>query len=192
MSLQDPLTLSIKGMVCERCIHVLRSEFQKLGLQVESIRLGSVKLSGTSTLESFASLQQVIEKNGFALLNDKKQELLAQIKAVVVHYYQNEVAFHEDKKLSVYLSEQLDIHYDSLSAFFSSLEGVTLEHYAMEKRLEKVKELLVYSQMSLMEIAARLGFSSVHHLSNHFKNQTGLPPSHFRRLQTQKKKIQEK
>lgn len=192
MALQDPLTLSIKGMVCERCIHVLRSEFQKLGLHVEDIRLGSVKLSGTSALESFAPLQRVIEKNGFALLNDKKQELLAQIKAAVIDYYQNEVAFHEEKKLSAYLSEQLNIHYESLSTFFSSSEGMTLEHYAMEKRMEKVKELLVYSQMPLIEIAARAAFSSVHHLSNHFKNQTGLPPSHFRQLQAQKKKIQKK
>lgn len=192
MPLQDTLTLSIKGMVCDRCISVLRTEFQKLGLRVEDIRLGSVKLSGTSMLESPAPLQQVIEKNGFALLGDKKQELLEQTKAAIMRYYQQEISFGGDIKLSTYLAKHLDVHYNTLSALFSSLTGVTLEHYAMEKRLEKVKELLVYSEMPLMEIAARTGFSSAHHLSNHFKSMTGLPPSHFRQLQVQKKKMKDK
>ncbi|WPP48688.1 AraC family transcriptional regulator [Catalinimonas niigatensis] len=189
MSLQDPLTLSIKGMVCNRCINVLRKEFQALGLNIEEINLGSVKLSGTSALKSLTPLQQVIEKNGFALLSDKKQETLEQTKATVAEYFQKEIAFCEDIKLPVYLSKHLDMHYESLSTLFSSLTGSTLEHYAMEKRLEKVKELLVYTQIPLMEIAARTGFSSVHHLSNHFKAQTGLPPSHFRKIGVHKKKM---
>lgn len=187
MSLQDPLTLSIKGMVCNRCINVLRKEFQALGLNIEEINLGSVKLSGTSALESLTPLQQVTEKNGFALLSDKKQEILEQTKVTVAEYFQKEIAFREDTKLSIYLSKHLGIHYESLSTLFSSLSGSTLEHYAMEKRLEKVKEMLVYSQTPLVEIAARTGFSSVHHLSNHFKAQTGLPPSHFRQLRARKK-----
>lgn len=187
MSLQDPLTLSIKGMVCGRCISVLRSEFEKMGLKVDDIRLGSVTLSGTSPLKSRAPLQQIIEKNGFALLEDKKQELLHQIRTEVVRYYQDEIALHQDKKLAVYLHEQLEQPYDSLSTLFSSLTGTTLEHFAVEKRLERVKELLVYSEMSLVEMAVRTGFSSVHYLSNHFKAMTGLPPSHFRQLRTKKR-----
>ncbi|MFP4093585.1 MAG: helix-turn-helix domain-containing protein [Cyclobacteriaceae bacterium] len=189
MPLQDPLILNIKGMVCDRCIRVLRQEFEQMGLPVEEIKLGTVRLSGTSRLESMMPIQQAVEKNGFELLGDKKQQLIEQIQAAVKQFFQDEMPFHQEQKIAAYLSEQLKMHYDSLSTFFSSQSGITLEHYAQEKRLEKVKELLVYTELSLTEIAARSGFSSVNHLSNHFKSQTGLPPSHFRKIQSDKEKV---
>ncbi len=189
MPLQDPLTLHIKGMVCARCISVVRQEFELMGLGIEDIRLGSVRLSGTARLDSLEPLQQALEKNGFELLGDKKQQLLERTKESVQAYYQEEVAYQREQKLAAYLSEQIGMHYDSLSTFFSSQTGITLEHFAQEKRLEKVKEMLVYTELSLTEIAVRTGFSSVNHLSNHFKSHTGLAPSHFRKVQSDKKKV---
>ena len=160
-----------------------------MGLEVEEIRLGLVQLSGTARLDSLEPLQQALEKNGFELLGDKKQKLLEQTKEAVQCYYQEEVSYQREQKLAAYLSEQIGMHYDSLSTLFSSQAGITLEHFAQTTRLEKVKELLVYTQYPLGEIAVRTGFSSVNHLSNHFKSQTGLPPSHFRKLQSDKKKV---
>lgn len=185
MPLQDPLTLNIKGMVCNRCIKVLKQEFEQMGLQVEDIRLGQVKLSGTSHLQDLRPLREAIEQHGFGLLEDKKQELLNRTRTAVARYYDEEMSLRQ--KLSTYLSEQLDVHYDSLSHFFSAMAGMTLEHFARQQRLEKVKEMLAYTELSLTDIAVRTGFSSVNHLSNHFKAMTGLPPSHFRKLQQDKK-----
>jgi AraC-like DNA-binding protein len=185
MPLQDPLTLSIKGMVCNRCIKVLKQEFEQMGLRVEKIHLGSVKLLGTSHLQNPELLKEAVEKHGFTVLEDQKQELLNRIRTAVIRYYDEEMSLQQ--KLGTYLSEQLNIHYDSLGHLFSSMAGMTLEHFAQQQRLEKVKEMLVYTGLPLTDIAVRTGFSSVSHLSNHFKAMTGLPPSHFRKLQQDKK-----
>lgn len=187
--LPDPLTLNIKGMVCGRCVSVLKQAFEQMGLRVEAIRLGSVRLSGTSQLQSLQPLQDVVEKHGFALLEDKREKLLEHTRAAVASYFKDEVAFHQSTKLSDYLSEQTGTPYERLSALFSSSTGTTLEHYGQQQRLEKVKEMLVYTERSLTEVAMRTGFSSVSHLSNHFKTMTGLPPSHFRKLQRKKEEI---
>ncbi|WKN32696.1 helix-turn-helix transcriptional regulator [Porifericola rhodea] len=190
MPVNDPLELRIKGMVCDRCIRVLESAFEEAGLKVESIRLGSVKLSGTHKLHSLTPLRQLLEKHGFGLLEDSRQNLIKQAQDLISQYYQEEVAFYQEIRLSTFLNQEMNMHYDSLSALFSSLTGLTLDQYAQQQRLHKVKELLVYSNMTLMEIAARTGFSSTQHLSSHFKSQLGLPPSHFRQLQARKKKVQ--
>lgn len=191
MPLPETLTLHIKGMVCDRCIRVLRQEFERLDLEVEDINLGSVSLRGTSRFTSIAPLQEVISKNGFELLADKKQETLQQAQMAIHHYYEDEIFYHNGQKLSTYLNEQLNTHYESLSHLFSSHFGMTLENYAQQKRLEKVKEMLVYTPLPLTEIALRTGFSSVNHLSNHFKSKTGLPPSHFRKVQSDKRRMKE-
>ena len=191
MSLPENLTLHIKGMVCDRCVRVLKTEFEQLGLQVEDISLGSVRLSGTSRFSSMAPLREVISKNGFELLADKKQETLQQAQTAIHRYYEDEIFCRKGQRLSTYLNEQLNTHYESLSHLFSSHFGMTLENYAQQKRLEKVKEMLVYTQLSLTEIALRTGFSSVNHLSNHFKSKTGLPPSHFRKIKSEKKHLKE-
>lgn len=190
MPLQDPLILHIKGMVCGRCISVLRQEFEQMGLQVEDIRLGWVKLSGTSHLESLHPLQEYIEQHGFSLLEDKKQDILNRTRTAVTRFYEEEMPLWQ--KLNTYLSEQIGMHHDSISTFFSSQVGISLEHFAQQQRLEKVKEMLVYTRLPLTDIAIRTGFSSVSHLSNHFKTMTGLPPSHFRKMQEDKRRTSQK
>jgi len=123
------------------------------------------------------------------LLEDRRVKLLKHTQVAINRYFDDEVAFRQSIKLSDYLSEQTGTPYERLSALFSSSTGTTLEHYAQQQRLEKVKEMLVYTARPLTEVAMRTGFSSVSHLSNHFKTKTGLPPSHFRKLQHKKVKI---
>lgn len=187
--MEDFMTISVKGMVCDRCKKVIAKAMHSLGLAVNNIQLGSITLSGTSALSSLDPIQQQLEENGFELLNDRNTAMVSEIKRLIDEVFNNSREEIERPKLSRLITDKFPFAYDTLSAIFSSHEGITLEKYIIHKRLEKVKELLVYTDYTLTEIAYRTGYSSVYHLSSQFKELTGLPPSHFRDIRARKKLI---
>ena len=160
--------INIKGMVCNRCI------FAK---PVDNTEKGSVK--------------DLLSLLGFALITDKNEQLLSQIKQSIEEWLSKNGDGARTAKLSSYLSGQLGKNYDSLSEFFVTHEGNTIERYAIALRIEKVKELLVYTDLGLSEIAFKTGFSSAHHLSFQFKKTTGLNTSAYKPLRSVKLKARE-
>jgi AraC-like DNA-binding protein len=180
-------TLFIKNMVCNRCIMVVQNELDKLGFDVKSIKLGEVTLDKKPTSEEKNNLDKVLTSLGFEIIDDKKSRIIEQIKNIII-----ELVHHQDKdiktNLSDVLSRQLNHEYNYLSNLFSEVEGTTIEKYFIAQKIEKVKELLVYDELSLSEIAFRLNYSSVAYLSNQFKKVTGLTPSHFKQIRADKRK----
>ncbi len=176
-------------MVCDRCKKVLTKAFQHIGLEVSEIQLGSITLHGTAALHSTDPIRQVLQVNGFELLQDRTTTIISEIKRLIAEVFEQATEFDERFKFSRFLTGKFPLAYDTLSALFSSHEGITLEKYIINKRLEKVKELLVYSDYTLTDIAYRTGYSNIYHLSNQFKEHTGLSPSHFREVKASKEKL---
>ncbi len=179
--------LYIKNMVCNRCIMVVKSELEKLGISPASIILGEVTLSGGLSTEQKDTLSKKLEDLGFALIDDKRARLIEQIKNAIielVHYNNNDLKVN----LSDYISDKLHHDYNYISNLFSEIEGSTIEKYFIAQKIERVKELLVYDELTLNEIAFKLNYSSVAHLSSQFKKVTGLTPSHFKQIKTNKRK----
>jgi AraC-like DNA-binding protein len=179
------MKLFIKNMVCARCTLAIENEVNKLKLPVLSVNLGVVDFADhVLTTEQIEGFRQNIEALGFELINDKKARLIENTKKQLIKLIQHEhdKLAEDGFKLSEYLSDHLFKDYTHLSQLFSSVEGVTIEQYFINQRIEKTKELLVYDELTLTEIAARLGYSSVAHLSRQFKKVTGLTPSNFKAL----------
>lgn len=174
-------------MVCDRCKLVVRNELEKLGLQVRTIELGEVELSAPIDESVKKTIAVQLKSFGFELISDRKSKTIEQIKNLIrelVHDKNNEL----DMNLSVYLKQKLNTDYTSLSNLFSEVEGVTIEKYFILQKIERVKELLMYDEMSLGEISYALNYSSVAYLSNQFKKITGLTPSHFKNLKKNMRK----
>lgn len=179
-------TLFIKNMVCNRCIMAVRNELDKLGLSVKAIGLGEATVERQPSAEEKRKLDEALMALGFQLIDDKKSRAIEKIKNIIielVHYQDSEVKTN----LSVLLSNKLHRDYNYLSNLFSEVEGTTIEKYFIAQKIEKVKELLVYDELSLSEIAFRLNYSSVAYLSNQFKKVTGLTPSHFKQIKDKKR-----
>jgi len=172
----------IKNMVCPRCIKVVEEEFEKIGLQIESIKLGEVVIVGKISEQQSDQINNTLLENGFELISDKKSRLIDKIKTEIINiiHYNKEIT--SSLNLSEYLAIEVGADYSFLSSLFSSVEGTTIEKYFILQKIEKVKELIVYNELSLSEIAYKLNFSSPQHLSNQFKRITGLSPSHFKNL----------
>lgn len=176
--------LHIKNMVCDRCIMVVQSELEKLGFHPESITLGEVVLREKANDTEKAEIDAHLQQFGFELIDDKKQRIVEKVKNSIVKlvHHQQELL---TTNLSDYISSQLHLDYNYISNIFSETEGSTIEKYFISQKIERVKELLSYDEYSLSEIADQLQYSSVAHLSNQFKKQTGLTPTEFKR-QTEK------
>lgn len=172
----------IKNMVCDRCIMAVRQLLDKQGLVYKNIRLGEVELGEKPEEKQLEGLKAGLLEAGFELLDDKKARIVERIKNVIVSMVQGYDEDEFNKKLSATLQEKLQMDYHYLTSLFSSIEGVTIEKYVILQRIEKVKELLMYDELSLSEIAYKLGYSSVQHLSQQFKKITGLTPSRFKQL----------
>lgn len=179
------MKIYIKNMVCDRCRKVVANTLAEIGLKPINIDLGEVDFGDAYgdqlSQELQALLANKLEDDGFELLNSKKSKLIENIKIASIDYLEHYEELN-GIKLSNHLSNKLNLDYNHLSNLFSAVEGVTIEHYFIRLRIEKVKELLVYDESSLSEIAFSLGFSSVSHLSSQFKKITGLTPGHFRSL----------
>jgi AraC-like DNA-binding protein len=174
-------------MVCDRCILVVRNELQKIGVGVKQIKLGEVTTEEDITVQKKDQIDGVLTNLGFELIDDKKSRIIERIKNIIidlVHHRDNEI----NEKLSEILSKELHHDYNYLSGLFSEVEGTTIEKYFIAQKIEKVKELIVYDELSLSEIAFRLNYSSVGYLSNQFKKVTGLTPSHFKQIKDDKRK----
>lgn len=174
-------------MVCNRCIMVVESELKRMGIEPVSVELGEVTLRDKLNADRKEELSKVLDSLGFALIDDKKSRLIEQIKNLIieqVHYNNNELKVN----LSDYLSDKVHHDYTYISNLFSEVEGTTIEKYFIAQKIEKVKELLVYDELTLNEIAFRLNYSSVAHLSAQFKKVTGLTPSHFKEVKANKRK----
>jgi AraC-like DNA-binding protein len=180
--------LHIKNMVCNRCIKVVNEEFANLGLKIKSIELGTVVLEKPVDGLQLEKIKNILLENGFELIDDKKSRIIEKIKTTVIQliHYQKEKAAYIN--VSDFISKELGFDYSYLSSLFSSVEGTTIEKYIINQKIEKVKELLVYNELSLSEISYQLGYSSVQHLSNQFKKTTGLSPSHFKKLKNSLRK----
>ncbi|WP_162426116.1 AraC family transcriptional regulator [Pontibacter pudoricolor] len=186
----ETVKIYIKNMVCDRCKRVVEEELTKLGYTVQQVELGEAEIAADTI--NLDEIRQVLAGNGFELLDDRKVQLIEQVKLAVIDliHQQGEAGMHLN--MSNYLAKKLGVDYHTLSTLFSSTEGVTIEKYVILQRIEKVKELLVYGELSLKEIAYELGYSSVAHLSNQFKKVTGLTASHFKEIKTHKRKTIDK
>ena len=174
-------------MVCNRCLMVVQEEMNKLGLEIENMKLGEVTLQKELNRTERDALQGALVLLGFQVIDDKKSRIIEQIKNVIinlVHYEDNETKTN----LSDILSKKLHHDYNYLSNLFSEVESTTIEKYFIAQKIERVKELLVYDELSLSEIAFQLNYSSVAYLSNQFKKVTGLTPSHFKQIREDKRK----
>ena len=175
-------TLHIKNMVCNRCITVVKQELERQGLHPEKISLGEALIAEDNlTDDQQQKLDAALAHHGFERIDDRKARLIESIKNKII-----QLIHHSDKldlKLnwSTVLSEEVHYEYNYLSNLFSSVEGITLEQYIIRQKIERVKELLFYDELSLSQIASQLGYSSVAHLSAQFKKVTGLTPSEMKK-----------
>ncbi|HKX87309.1 MAG TPA: AraC family transcriptional regulator [Flavobacterium sp.] len=181
------MKLYIKNMVCSRCKMVVKTEFEKLGLPIISVELGEVVLEKDISVNEKEVLLQNLRLLGFDLIDDKKSKTIDKIKTLIIDLVQNK---NNDLKsnLSDYLSQELHQDYNTLSNLFSEVESTTIEKYFMNQKIEKVKELILYDELSLSEIAYSLNYSSVSHLSNQFKKITGFSPTYFKNLKSIKRR----
>lgn len=181
------MKLHIKHMVCSRCKMVVRSELEKAGIDFASVELGEVELNTAINDEKLKKLESGLKHYGFELIDDKKSRMIEKIKNNLVH-----LVHHSDDiiktNMSDYIADKLHYDYTYLSNLFSEVEGTTIEKYFIAQRIERVKELLVYDELSLSEIADMLGYSSVAYLSGQFKKVTGLTPSFYKSLKEHKRK----
>lgn len=176
-------------MVCERCVSVIKDGIANLGYNVTKISLGKVSVQFDLDKKDYTRIEEFLDKNGFKLISNRQIRILNQVKELINRVFEEDVRCDPKVKFSHLLSEKLHINYDSISKIFSELEGMTLEKYIITRRCEKVKELLVYTDYTLSKIAYTTGFSSIHHLSRQFKELTGLSPSHFKAIRSEKKKF---
>lgn len=172
--------LLIKGMVCERCISVVKTELSKAGFETSKIQLGEITLAGSVGAEQARVLAEKLEPFGFSLVEDKREKIVQQVIALMKEVYSGNFDFPNSFRFSDLASQRLGLEYDKISVVFSELEKKTLEKYIIEYRIERVKALLVNSNSSLADISFNLGFSSVPHLSRQFKEFTGITPSQFK------------
>lgn len=179
--------LYIKNMVCDRCIRAVVDLLYNLNITHEAVILGEVELKKELTSEQKVQLQLRLSALGFELIDDRKSQLIEQIKVLLVQLVQTSEG-EPRENLFDYLTRNLHQDYSYLSNFFSSVEGITIEKHLISLKIEKAKELLVYGELSLSEIAWKLGYSSVQYLSNQFKKVTGLTPSHFKQIGAEKRK----
>ena len=181
------MKLYIRNMVCRRCKMAVLSELDKLSIKPLSIELGEVELSEPISEEQKQSLSQGLHTLGFELIDDRKSKVIEKIKNLIVDLVHNK---DNDLKtnLSHYLATSVGHEYSALSNLFSEVEGTTIEQYFISQKIEKVKELLMYDELSLSEIADRLNYSSIAHLSRQFKKITGFTPTHFKALKDRKRR----
>ena len=173
-------------MVCQRCVASVKQVFNEMDLDVSKIELGEVDTEEDLPKEELKKLDEKLRSLGFELITSRTNKIIEDIKKLILEYI--DLGIDSQRiNLSDHISKKLNYDYSYLSDLFSSVEGKTIEQYFILQRIEKVKELLVYDQLSLTEISYQTGFSSVHHLSAQFKKVTGLSPSHFKKIGEQKR-----
>jgi len=180
------MKLFIKNMVCDRCIMVVRDTLERNGVTVKQIILGEVESCNDLSVQEKEKVRNLLLPLGFELIDDRKSRIIEKIKSVIIGLVRRQDGTPTEN-LSDILQGKLHQDYHALSRLFSTVEGITIEKYYIAQKMERVKELLVYDELSLSEIAGLLNYSSVAYLSNQFKKVTGLSPSHFKKIKTEKR-----
>ncbi|MDQ3051565.1 MAG: AraC family transcriptional regulator [Bacteroidota bacterium] len=181
-----PAEIHIKNMVCPRCIHVVKSELTRSGFNVIEAELGKVVLQENDP--DLNLISEVLKTNGFDLLEEKTARLIKDIKIFIIQLIRDGSLENNKKNISALLETHFHKEHKYLSQLFSNSENITLEKYFIAQKVEQVKEWLVYNELTLSEMAFRLGYSSVAHLSSQFKQVTGFTPSNFRELKDHRRK----
>ncbi len=181
------MKLYIKNMVCSRCKMMVEQELKTAGFTPAYVELGEAELRNNPGKDELETLNKRLKNLGFELIDDKKARIIEKIKNHIV-----ELVHHSEHSLKInlshYLADKLHYDYTYLSNLFSEVEATTIEKYFIAQRIERVKELLVYNELSLSEIADALGYSSVAYLSSQFKKVTGLTPTFYKSLKERKRK----
>jgi copper chaperone CopZ len=180
------MRLYIRNMVCNRCIMAVKDVLKSLDVKYISVSLGEAEIEGGLPPQMLTLLDGKLQNIGFERIEDKKSRLIERIKTEIVYlvHHSGEVL---NTNLSVWLSGKLQYDYTYLSNLFSDIEGTTIEKYYIAQRIEKVKELLVYDELTLSQIADMMGYSSAAYLSGQFKKVTGFTPSHYKAIKEQKR-----
>ncbi|MFN4248509.1 MAG: helix-turn-helix domain-containing protein [Flavipsychrobacter sp.] len=173
-------TYYLKGMVCYRCISAVERAFYAIGYNVTNIHLGAVSISTKGSLPDTNLIEATVTALGLSLIEDKKTAIVRQVKDIITNVYSGDFDFPYSFRLSSLLQKQLQQDYDTISSIFSATEGITLEKYAINYRLRKAKEYLLYSNYTLNEIAFKIGYNSAAHFARQFKELTGLTTKQYK------------
>lgn len=174
--------LYIKNMVCDRCIRVVREELERAGVHLLRVELGEVETDTMIDEKLSSTIKNVLQKNGFELIEDKNAKTIEAIKTAIIQLvHHNHDLLPMKLKYSDYIAQKVGKEYHALSILFSSVENITIEQYIIRQKIERVKELMKYDERSLSEISYMMNYSSVQHLSNQFKSVTGFTPSEFKK-----------
>lgn len=180
------MIIHIKNMVCGRCIAAVRGVLEDAGLHPERVNLGEVVLSEEELPEEVLSrIDEQLVENGFERISDRKARIIEAMKSKIIEVIHHNGQVNLRVNWSEILSSSLHYEYNYLSSLFSSVEGITVEHYIIQQKIERAKELLLYDELTLSEIAHLLGYSSVAHLSAQFKKVTGFTPSALKKSRAQ-------
>jgi len=181
------MKIFIKNMVCGRCISAVENIFNDNNIKVKNINLGEVETESEISETNLQVLEKCLQKTGFERIKDSAHQLIEKIKNLIIVKI-SELDINENFLLSEFLSSKLHKDYSSLSKTFSQNENITLEQFFILQKIEKVKELLLYNEFTLTEIAGKLGYKSVQHLSSQFRNSTGFTPTEFKKLKVHNRK----
>lgn len=185
------MILHIKNMVCLHCIVALKQLLKDLDIPYTHIELGSVYLPESISDEKRMTLAAELKNLGLDLIDDKRGRIIDRIKTTIIHLIRQDEEDIKNLNISEILEKELNYNYNYLSNLFSETEGITIERFVIGQKIDRVKELLVYDELSLSQIAFDMGYSSTAHLSNQFKRVTGLTPSHFKKIKTQRESFKE-
>lgn len=183
------MKLNIKNMVCDRCILVVSQQLEQLGYQVTEIQLGSVTIDPSPDLKSLDLIGLTLKPLGFELIDDEKSKLIELIKNAVIELVHYSDLTEHQQNIPELLSNKIHKDYSFLSKLFSESEGITIERYIIQQKIEKVKEFLEYGEININEIAYKMGYSSAAHLSSQFKSVTGISPSKYNTSLTERKSL---
>jgi len=179
--------IAVKNMVCNRCIKVIKEELLKNSIRLINIKLGEIELDSETFKNNTAKIKNILHHEGFELVENKDTALINKVKSLIIEsiHYEKEKPVYQN--FSDFIATHLKVEYSYVSKLFSEIEGKTIEHYTIEQKIEKVKELLVYDELTLSEISYELNYSSPQHLSRQFKQITGFTTTQFKKLGNRKK-----
>jgi len=179
---QRSIEITVKNMVCNRCIKVVKEELSKNNIDFAHVDLGTIYFNYQISEKEKETLTHIIEKEGFALVEDREAKIIIKIKALIVENIHHIKEKLKDQNFSDFLTSKVGIEYSQISKLFSEIEGKTIELYTIQQRIERAKELLIYNELTLSQISYELDYSSPQHLSRQFKQITGLTPTAFKKI----------
>ena len=174
-------------MVCNRCIKVIREELIKNKIDFTQVELGKIYFNHHLSNQNKESIKQIIEKEGFELLEDRETKIINQIKSLIISSIHHKKGKSIEQNFSTFLSAHIGIEYSQISKLFSNTEGRSIENYIILQKIERAKELLIYNELTLSQISYELNYSSPQHLSRQFKQITGLTATAFKKIGKRKR-----